>query len=66
MARKVTPRHENQIEGLMEDIKCGFCEDFQFTSHEQAMEALDILKAKVNALTYESLKDGIVSLEPDE
>ena len=59
MADKTTPTEKqvNNLEGLMDDIKCGLFEDFQWQSKEQAQAILTALKAKVNIMTVDEIFD---------
>ena len=47
---KMTETQEHKLEYMMEDIKGGLAEDFEFVDVEQAQDAIDRLKAKVNNL----------------
>lgn len=55
MTTKPTKRQEDKLDGLLDDIKCGLFEDFQWESKEQAQEILNKLKAKVNAITVDEV-----------
>lgn len=58
MTTKPTKSQEDNLEGMMEDIKNGLFEDFEFSSKEQAQEILTKLKAKVNAINVDEIFDN--------
>lgn len=64
MAKLVTAKHENQIDGVVDDIKCSLAEDFiflngpTFTSKQQMQEAIDLLKAKVATISIDDVFFG--------
>lgn len=50
MAKELTAIQEDQVDGLAEDIRNAFSEDFVFINEDQVREAVAALKAKLDKI----------------